>query len=146
VAQSILGPACALVELAPPGVTPPEDDREFIVAAWCLHPTLVPKEKTIFIREPNVRILGHALYVDADEIILNRLPGLHSHVCLRIVEYQDWSTPPPSSDDEDTTRMIATSTTTILGLMVIGREGAGIARSAWPGPTITPLAWAVVAK
>lgn len=100
VAQTILGTACAHIELAPPKVTPQDDEREFFVAGWCRHPSLVPEEKTIFIPEPNVRVPGNALYLDADEVALNRLPGLCYPVRLRIVEYQDWSTLPPSSDDE----------------------------------------------
>lgn len=69
------------------------------VAAWCLHPSLVPDEKTIFIPEPNVRIPRNALYLDADEVILNKLPGLRYLVHLRIIEYLDWSMLPPSYDD-----------------------------------------------
>lgn len=97
---SHLGSACAHIELAPPEVTPPDDDREFFVAAWCLDPTLIPDEKVLFIPEPNVCIPGNALYLDADEIVLNKLPGLRYLVRLRVVEYQDWSTPPPSFDEE----------------------------------------------
>ncbi|CAD6262680.1 unnamed protein product [Miscanthus lutarioriparius] len=81
-------------------VAPPDDDREFFVAAWCLHPRFIPDEKIIFIPKPNVRIPGDALYVHADEIIHDKLPGLRYLVRLRIVEYQDWSTPPLSGDDE----------------------------------------------
>lgn len=88
-AQSILGTACAHLELAPPDVTPPDDDREFFVAGWCLDPRIIPEEETIFIPEPNVRILGDALYLDADEIVLNKLPGLRYLVRIRVVEYQD---------------------------------------------------------
>lgn len=100
VAQSILGTACAHIELAPPEVTPLDDDHEFFVAAWCLHPSFVPDEKIIFIPEPNVRIPGNALYIGVEEVVLNRLLGLCYLVHLRIVEYQDWSTPSPSSIDE----------------------------------------------
>jgi hypothetical protein len=72
------------------------------VAARCLNPRFIPDEKTIFIPEPNVCVPRNALYVEADEIILNKLPGagLRYLVRIRVVEYQDWSTPPPSSDDE----------------------------------------------
>jgi hypothetical protein len=99
VAQIILGRACAQIELAPPEVCPENDDSEFFVAAWCKHPSFIDDEKIIFIPEPNVRIPGHALYLHTNEIVLNRLPGLQYLVCIRIVEFQDWSTPPPSSDE-----------------------------------------------
>lgn len=99
-AQSILGTACAHLELAPQDVTPQDDDREFFVAAWCLDSIFIPDEKVIFIPEPNVRIPGNALYLDADETVLNKLPGLRYLVQIRVVEFQDWSTPPPSSDEE----------------------------------------------
>lgn len=99
VAQTILGRACAQIELAPPEVCPENDDSEFFVAAWCKHPSFIDDEKIIFIPEPDVRIPGHALYLHADEIVLNRLPGLQYLVRIRIVEFQDWSTPPPSFDE-----------------------------------------------
>jgi hypothetical protein len=70
------------------------------VVAWCLHPSFVPDEKIIFISKPNVRIPGNALYIGVEEVVLNRLLGLCYLVHLRIVEYQDWSTPSPSSIDE----------------------------------------------
>ena len=100
VAQTILGSACARVVLAPPDVAPADDDREFFVAAWCLHPRFIPDEKIIFIPEPNVCVAGEAFYLHADEIVHDKLPGLRYLVRLRIVEYQDWSTPPLSGDDE----------------------------------------------
>lgn len=100
VAQTILGTACAHLEIAPPGIAPEDDDREFFVVAWCLHPQFVPDEKIIFIPEPNPLVHGEALYIQADEVVLNWLPGLRYLVRLRIVEIQDWSTPPPTDDDE----------------------------------------------
>lgn len=57
-------------------------------------------KKTIFIPEPNPRVPGNALFMDADEVVLNRLPGLKYQVRLRLVEVQDWSTPPPSEDND----------------------------------------------
>jgi hypothetical protein len=100
VAQTILGTACAHLDIAPPGIAPEDDDREFFVAAWCLHPKFVPDEKVIFIPEPNPLVPGNALYVNAEEVVLNRLPGLRYLVRLRIIEIQDWSTPPPSEDED----------------------------------------------
>lgn len=105
VAQTILGTACAHLEIAPPGIAPVDDDHEFFVAAWCLHPCFIPDEKIIFIPEPNPLIPGAALYLQADDVVLNWLPGLKYLVCLRIVEIQDWGTPPPSDDDEGPPRL-----------------------------------------
>jgi hypothetical protein len=67
VVQTILGSSCARIELAPPEVTPVDDDREFFMAAWCQHPRLIPEEQAIFIPEPNVLIPGNALALRAGE-------------------------------------------------------------------------------
>jgi len=58
VAQRILGTACARLEVAPPWLSPEDDDAEFFVAAWCLHPRFIPDEKILFIPEPNVILPG----------------------------------------------------------------------------------------
>jgi len=79
--------ACANIELAPPDVTPAEDDREFFVATSCLHPRFIPDEKIIFILEPSMRVPGDALYLQVDEILHDTLPGLCYLVWLRIIEY-----------------------------------------------------------
>jgi hypothetical protein len=100
VAQAILGTACANVELPTPDAVPANDEREFFVAAWCRHPTLVPEEKEIFVPEPGVRLPGNTLAIEAGEVIHNKLPGLRYLIRLQIVEYQDWPTPPPSSGDD----------------------------------------------
>lgn len=76
VAHTVLGQVCAQIELAPLETTPADDDTEFFVAAWCLHPRFIPEEKIIFIPEPDARVPGNALTVHADVIMLNRLPGL----------------------------------------------------------------------
>jgi hypothetical protein len=96
----MLGTTCAHLEIAPLGIAPEDDDCELFVAAWCLDPKLIPEEKTIFIPEPRPLVRGHALYIQADEVVLNRLPGLWYVVRLRVIEIQDWSTPPPSEDEE----------------------------------------------
>lgn len=100
VAQTILGRACTRIELAPPEPTPEDDDREFFMAAWCLDPCFVPEEQTIFIPEPVAAIPGDALYLRADEDVIDGLPGLNYQVRIRIVEVQDWSPPPPASPDD----------------------------------------------
>jgi hypothetical protein len=44
VAQTIIGRACARIELAPLDAIPADDDREFFVSAWCMDPQFVPDE------------------------------------------------------------------------------------------------------
>ncbi|CAD6340563.1 unnamed protein product [Miscanthus lutarioriparius] len=95
-AQTILGQACAWIVPAPPEVAPVDDDREFFVAAWCLHPWLISDEESIFVPEPRARVPGDALDLRADESVLHGFLGLRYRVRLRIVECQDWNTPPPS--------------------------------------------------
>ena len=118
VAQTIMGRGCAQIVPAPPEVVPVHDDREFFVAAWCLHPRLISDEESIFIPEPGARVPGDALDLRVDEPVLHGFPGLCYRVRLRIVECQDWNMPPPSSEgggslavtQTTTTRMTATST------------------------------------
>lgn len=100
IAQTILGCACGRVELAPPESVSADDDREFYVAAWCMDPRFVPEEKIIFIPEPDVLLPGGALFLRAEDIVHDSLPGLQYLVRIRIVEFQDWNSQ-PTSDDED---------------------------------------------
>lgn len=60
-AQTILGPACANVEIVPPRDAPVDDDREFFITAWCLDPRFIPDEEIIFIPELDVHNRGGAL-------------------------------------------------------------------------------------
>lgn len=76
----------------PPAVVPEDDDREFFVAAWCIHPRLVPDEKVITIPEPV--FLG-------DHEDMTELPALRYLVRCRVVEFQDWSLLRHTSDDDD---------------------------------------------
>jgi hypothetical protein len=92
VAQAILGPSCAGVEVARPRDNPDDDDREYFVTAWCWHPRFIPDEQITFIPEP--RLPG------ACEAARSELPGLRYLVRLRVVAYQDRNTPPPSPADD----------------------------------------------
>lgn len=42
VAQTILGPSCANVEVARLRDIPDDDEHEFFVTAWCFHPRFIP--------------------------------------------------------------------------------------------------------
>ena len=90
-AQTILGPACAEVDVVRPSDVPADDDREFFVTAWCMHRRFIPDEQIVFIPEP--RILDP---VEAAAVVL---PGLRYLVRLRLVAFQDWSTPAASPAD-----------------------------------------------
>lgn len=89
--QTILGPACADVEVVWPRDVPVDDGREFFVAAWCLHPRFIPDEKILFIPEP------HVPYPVEDA--QDELRGLRYLVRIRVVAFQDWNTPPASPGD-----------------------------------------------
>jgi hypothetical protein len=84
-AQTILGPACAEVNVVHPADVPEDDDRELFVTAWCMHPRLIPDEQVIFIPEP--RLISPA------EAAVSVLPGMRYLVRLRLLAIQDWSTP-----------------------------------------------------
>jgi hypothetical protein len=69
VAQIILGSVCTNVHIAAwPRVVPADDDREFFISTWCLHPRFILGEKIIFILEP--RVSNHV------EGTSEELPGL----------------------------------------------------------------------
>lgn len=88
-AQAILGTSCARVEVATPeALDDPDDDCEFFVAAWCIHPKLIPDEKIIAVPEPEIPDPA-GLFLRPHEIIHADLPVLRYQVRLRIVEYQD---------------------------------------------------------
>lgn len=84
-AQVILGPACAEVDVVRPDDVPDDDDREFFVTAWCVDPRFINDEEVLFIPEP--RVLSSA------EAARTVLPGLRYLVRLRLIAVQDWNTP-----------------------------------------------------
>lgn len=88
VAQAILGPSCTNIEVARLRDVPDNDDREFFVTAWCWHPRFTLEEQIIFIPE-------HVIPGACEDLRTER-PGLRYLVCLRLVVFQDWTTPPPS--------------------------------------------------
>lgn len=92
-AQAILGPTCAKVDVVRPSDILEDDDHEFFIVAWCLHPRFIPGEVVIFIPEPRV---NNPVEASSEE-----LPGLRYLVRLRLVAYQDWNTPPASPAGND---------------------------------------------
>lgn len=92
IAEHILGTSCASIEIAPLEVIPEDDDHKLFVAAWCIHPRLVPDERIMAILEP--------LFLGALED-MTELPALRYLVRCRVVEFQDWSITRHTSNDDD---------------------------------------------
>jgi hypothetical protein len=65
-----------------------------------MDPQFVPEEKIIFIQEPDVLLPGGALFLRAEDIVHDSLPGLRYLVHIRIVEFQDWNSQPTSVDED----------------------------------------------
>lgn len=86
-AQIILSPSCAEVNIVRPERVPDDDDWEFFILAWCLHPQFIPDEKIIFIPEPQIP--------NPVEGALEELPGLCYLVRIRLVAFQDCYPPSP---------------------------------------------------
>nr|TKW07544.1 hypothetical protein SEVIR_7G314200v2 [Setaria viridis] len=97
--QLILGSSCAKVEVAPVAVDD-DDERQFFVAAWCVHPQLIPDGKIMAVPEPQPpHVVQPPLFLREEEPIISELPALRYLVRLRIIEFQDWRSPITSSDD-----------------------------------------------
>ena len=88
VAQQLLGSSCAQVQLASSDADGVEDDdaRELFVAAWCLHPLLVPEQKLLVIPEPLEPHDPSILFLREHEIIHSHLPILHYLARMRVAE------------------------------------------------------------
>lgn len=92
VLQELLGSSCAKIVVATPedDRVDPDDGREVFVAAWCVHPLLVPEQKIIIIDEPPP---PHdpcgVLALREHEIIHPSLPTLRYLARLRVIEFQD---------------------------------------------------------
>lgn len=120
VLQTLLGSSCAKIVIATPeddGVVA-HDGRETFVAAWCVHPLLVPEQKIIVIPEPTP---PHdpcgVLALREHEVIHPSLRTIRCLARMRVIEFRDWDAVPPSSSDED-----------FPGDEAVGRGGGP-----WPG-------------
>jgi hypothetical protein len=121
-AQTILGPACADVDVVQPSDVPADDDREFFVAAWCLHPRFILDEKIIFIPEPCIH--------NPVEATLVELLGLRYLVRLRLVAFQTHRRPPQVVEGlaarmRMMDQMMAISTVSTLGWMMAAMVRGG---------------------
>ncbi|CAL4956555.1 unnamed protein product [Urochloa decumbens] len=87
-AQIVLAPACSCLQEAPPHVA--GDYRKcYYVAAWCIHPDLVPVEKLVFIPEPCEQTGGGNLFLRPEEIIHSKHDGLWYRVQVKVIQVQD---------------------------------------------------------
>jgi len=77
--QTILGPTCADIDVVRPSDDPADDDREFFITAWCMHPWFIPDEQIVFIPEPRIH--------NPIEATLVELPGLCYLIRLRLVTF-----------------------------------------------------------
>jgi hypothetical protein len=76
------------------------DLRRIIVQAWCMHLDFIPREKVIYIPEPeNVQVRGPPMFLDLEEIIYYDQPTLRYRVQINILEVVDWHLPSSSSSD-----------------------------------------------
>ncbi|CAL4994760.1 unnamed protein product [Urochloa decumbens] len=101
-AQIALGSACSGLVLAPEELAG-NNLRYLYVAAWCIHPDLIPQEKLMFIPEPPESVGGGNLFLQPHEIIHSKHDGLWYRVEIRVLEVQDWAdeSSSESSEDED---------------------------------------------
>lgn len=83
--------------------------------------SLLPGASSFLRRRTYSSLTPQALYIQADDVVLNRLPGLRYLVRMRVVEIQDWRRTPPFGvmTLPMTTLMIATTTGAILELMAL---------------------------
>ncbi|CAD6251049.1 unnamed protein product [Miscanthus lutarioriparius] len=52
-AQAILGSSSAKVDIVnPEALSDPDDERKLFVAAWCMHPDLIPNENIMAVLQP----------------------------------------------------------------------------------------------
>lgn len=94
VAQYLLGSSCAKVELATADADDidVDDGRELFVAAWCVHPGLIPEPA-----QPHD--LCGIRHLREHEAFHTELPTLCYLSRMRVVEVQDWAKPPSSDQD-----------------------------------------------
>lgn len=83
--ERILVSSCTNLVPAPSTVN--GDDRcEYVVAAWCVHPSLIPGDKLIGIAEPEIpHVVESPLYLRAHEIIHSDLTVLRYRARIRII-------------------------------------------------------------
>lgn len=105
VAQRVLGSSCA--QLQPTRKTALKQDlSKFVLAAWCVHPDLIPRARTIWVQDPIPPHEPGILHLKPHEVMHTRLDGLMYDVQVELVEVQDWFVRPepvihPDNGDSD---------------------------------------------
>ncbi|CAL4976689.1 unnamed protein product [Urochloa decumbens] len=99
-AQIALGFACSGLIEAPPELAG-DSKRSFFVAAWCIHPDLIPVEKLMYIPEPVHHFDGGNLFLRPEEIVHSGEDGLWYLVKILVWEIKDWLDESSGSSFED---------------------------------------------
>lgn len=94
--------SCAKIQLASNKIAGIDEDDvwEDFVAAWCVHPGLIPDQKILIILEPRVPHKPNILLLRVEEVIQVHLPTWCYLAHLQPIEYQDWASKSSSSDDD----------------------------------------------
>ncbi|CAL5091646.1 unnamed protein product [Urochloa decumbens] len=101
-AQIVLNSACSNLEEVPPTMAG-DNKRSIFMAAWCIHPDLIPVEKLVYIPEPPEQHVPGNLFLRPEEVIHSKKEGLWYRVEVRLWEVQDWNddSSDDSSEDDD---------------------------------------------
>jgi hypothetical protein len=64
--------------------------RHFVMVAWCAHLDLIPREKVVYIPEPQVpHVCGPTMFLNPEDIIHHDQPTLRYRVKIDILEIVD---------------------------------------------------------
>ncbi|CAL5044434.1 unnamed protein product [Urochloa decumbens] len=99
VAQRIVGTSCSIIQAAP-DVETRRNMRTFTVAAWAVHPDLIPEEVVVIVPEKDAPFSPGNLFLRPEELIHTSKSTLRYRVSIEVREVQDWHETPDSSSDE----------------------------------------------
>ncbi|CAL4948394.1 unnamed protein product [Urochloa decumbens] len=89
VAQRIVGSSCLIIQTVP-DVASRRNMRTFTVAAWAVHPDLIPQEVVIVVPEKEEPFSPGNLFLRPEELIHASKGSLRYRVSVEIREVQDW--------------------------------------------------------
>ncbi|CAL5013433.1 unnamed protein product [Urochloa decumbens] len=84
---------------AAPDVVARRNMRAFTVAAWTVHPDLIPEEVVVIVPEKEAPFSPGNLFLRPEELIHSSKGTLHYRVSIEIREVQDWNSRSESSSD-----------------------------------------------
>lgn len=132
-AQTILGPNCAVIDVVRPRDVQPEDDQEFFVVAWCLDPSFIPDVQVIFIPEPRfanpVEASSDCGISFVSVLLRSRTGARRRHRLVGVA----------MGMGRLATRTVVTTATLALAL-VAPRGARPLTRASRPGGTVTTMA------